>query len=82
MSEDVLERVKKVTAQVLGCDASTLTEETRFAGDLGAESLDSIKLVVAFDEEFGIEMEDDAALQVQNIGKAVAFIQKTIEEQK
>ncbi len=82
MAEDVAERVKKVTARVLGCDAAALQDKTSFAGDLGAESLDSIKLVVAFEEEFGIEMDEDAALKVQTVGKAVEFIKKTIEEQK
>lgn len=82
MTNDVTERVKEVVSRVLGCDAAALTDGTRFAGDLGAESLDSIKLVVAFEDEFDIEMDEDAALQVQTIGKAVEFIRKVIEEQK
>ena len=82
MPDDVQQRVKQVVARVLGCDADSLTDSTRFANDLGAESLDSIKLVVAFEEEFGIEMDEEAALQVQSVGKAVEFIRSTIEESK
>jgi acyl carrier protein len=82
MPDDVADRVKKVTGRVLGCDPAALTDKTSFAGDLGAESLDSIKLVVAFEEEFGIEMDEDAALKVQTVGKAVEFIRQTIEGAK
>ncbi len=80
--DQVADRVKKVVAQVLKCDANALTPETRFSRDLGAESLDSIRLVAAFEDEFDIEMNEDEALQVQTVGKAVDFIRKTIEDQK
>ena len=76
MADDVRERVKKVVAEVLNVDADSLSDETSFVGDLGAESLDSIKLVAGFEEEFGIEMDEDAALEVQNIGAAIDFIAK------
>ena len=76
MADDVAERVKKVVADILNVDADSLTSDTTFAGDLGAESLDSIKLVAGFEEEFDIEMDEDAALEVQNIGAAVEFISK------
>ena len=80
MPDDVMERVKKVVVKVLGADASSLTEETTFAWDLGAESLDSIKLVAAFEEEFEIEMDEDAAFGVQSIGKAAEFIRQYLKE--
>lgn len=76
MPDDVAERVKKVVAEVLNVDAANLNDETSFVGDLGAESLDSIKLVAGFEEEFDIEMDEDAALEVQTIGAAVEFIRK------
>ena len=79
MPDDVAERVKKVVAKVLGADESSLTEKTSFAWDLGAESLDSIKLVAAFEEEFGVELDEDAAFQVQNIGKAAEFIRERLK---
>ena len=78
MSDDVAERVKRIVAKVAGCDPASLTEKTAFVWDLGMESLDSIKLVAAFEEEFGIEMDEDAALQVHNIGKAVEFIRQCL----
>ncbi len=74
----VAERVKKVTAHVLGARPEDITEASRFVEDLGAESIQSLELVAAFEEEFGIEMEEDAALQVKNVGDAVAFIAKMI----
>ena len=80
MPDDVAERVKQVVARVFKCDPSTLADETSFSGDLGAESLDSIRLVAAFEDEFDIEMDEEEALQVQTIGKAVEFIRKAIEE--
>ena len=79
MPDDVTTRVKKVVAKVLGADESALTEKTTFAWDLGAESLDSIKLVAAFEEEFGIEMDEDAAFGIQSIGKAVTFIEQCLK---
>ncbi len=72
--QEVLARVKKVTAQVLNVDQSEITEQSQFAWDLGAESIDSIKLVAAFDEEFGIEMEESEAVKVQSVGMAADFI--------
>ena len=79
MPDDVTERVKRVVAKVLGADESSLTEKTSFVRDLGAESLDSIKLVAAFEEEFGIEMDEDAAFQVQSVGRAVEFIEDCLK---
>jgi len=77
--DDVEDRVKQVVARVLKCDLSAVTERARFTQDLGAESLDSIRLVAAFEDEFEIEMDEDEALQVQTVGKAVEFIRKVIE---
>jgi len=77
--QEVLARVKKVTAQVLNIDESEITEESQFASNLGAESIDSIKLVAGFDEEFGIEMDEEKAVQVQSVGEAVKFIMKYLD---
>jgi len=74
--KEVLERVKKVTAEVLGIDEVDMREESRFVEDLGAESVQSLELVAAFEDEFDIEMEEDAALQVKTVGTAVEFIKK------
>ncbi len=75
----VEERVKAVTARKLGVDDVRM--EDSFTADLGAESVDSIELVAMFEEEFGIEMDEDAALAVQTVGEAVKFITKVCKEQ-
>ena len=71
---DTLERVIKVTAEVLKVDVNTIQESSRFVEDLGAESVQSIELVAAYEEEFGIEMDEDQALAVKSVGDAVRFI--------
>jgi acyl carrier protein len=78
--DDIEQRVKQVVARVLKCEVSAVTDQARFTQDLGAESLDSIRLVAAFEDEFDIEMDEDQALQVQTVGKAVEFIRKVVEE--
>ncbi len=75
-NQNVLDRVKAVTARVLGVDPASIQESSNFVFDLGAESSQSIELVAAFEEEFGIEMEEDAALAVQTVGDASKFIAK------
>jgi acyl carrier protein len=77
----VAERVKAVTARVLGVDPDEIKAEKSFTEDLGAESVQSIELVAMFEEEFGIEMDEDAALSVTTVGSAVAFITKVCQEQ-
>ncbi len=77
----VEERVKGVTSRVLRVDAKQIKPEHRFTTDLGAESIQSVELVAAFEEEFGIEMDEDAALSVQTVGDAVAFITQTCKQQ-
>ena len=75
------ERVKAVTARILKLDPDQIKAEHSFTVDLGAESVQSIELVAMFEEEFGIEMEEDAALSVESVGKAVEFIAKVCREQ-
>ena len=77
---DVEKRVKDVVAQVLKVDLARMTPEARFVEDLGAESIQSVELVAAFEEEFDIEMDDEEALAVKTIGKAIEFIRKIVEE--
>jgi len=74
--KEVESRVRKVTAEVLGIEEDRVKEESRFVEDLGAESVQSLELVAAFEDEFDIEMEEDAALQVKTVGTAVEFIKK------
>ncbi len=72
----IKERVYKVIGQVLEIDPAQIQEEHTFAADLGAESVQSVELMAGFEEEFEIEMDEDEALSVQTVGKAIDFIGK------
>jgi acyl carrier protein len=74
--KDVLERVIAVTARVLGLDAESIKPADNFVFDLGAESVQSVELVAAFEQEFKIEMDEDAALAVQTVEGAAEHIAK------
>ena len=76
------ERVKQVTARMLKVDVNEITDESHFVRDLGAESIQSIELVAAFEEEFDIDMDQDEALAVQTVGEAVEFVEGVIARQK
>ena len=71
---DVAERVKKIVVEHLGVEASKVVENAHFIEDLGADSLDTVELVMAFEEEFSIEIPDDAAEKIQTIKDAISFI--------
>jgi acyl carrier protein len=71
---DVADRVKKIVVEHLGVEEAKVTENASFIDDLGADSLDTVELVMAFEEEFGIEIPDDAAETIQTFGDAVKFI--------
>ena len=72
--EEVLRRVVDVVSDVLGVSADQITEASTFVADLGAESIQSLELVASFEEEFDIEMDEEAALDVHSVGDAVDFI--------
>ncbi len=71
---DTLERVRKIVIEHLDADPEKVTEKASFIDDLGADSLDNVELVMAFEEEFDIEIPDDAAEHIQTVGDAVTFI--------
>ena len=73
---DIAERVKKIVVEHLGVEESKVTPEASFIDDLGADSLDTVELVMAFEEEFGIEIPDDAAESIVTVGDAVKYIDK------
>ena len=75
MSENVKEKVKKIVADHLGVDEQKVTEEASFIDDLGADSLDTVELVMAFEEEFGSEISDSDAEKILTVGDAVKFIE-------
>ena len=71
---DVAEQVKKIVVEHLGVDEGKVVENASFIDDLGADSLDTVELVMAFEEEFGIEIPDDAAETILTVADAVKFI--------
>ena len=71
---NINERVKKIVVEHLGVDGAKVTDNASFIDDLGADSLDNVELVMAFEEEFDIEIPDDAAEHIQTVGDAVKFI--------
>lgn len=73
---DTADRVKKIVVEHLNVDAEKVTEGASFIEDLGADSLDTVELVMAFEEEFGIEIPDDAAESIVTVGDAVKYIDK------
>ncbi len=75
---DVIERVKKIVVERLEVDAEKVEEKASFIDDLGADSLDLVELVMAFEEEFGIEIPDDVQEQIGTVGDAVKFINERV----
>ena len=73
---DIEARVKKIIAEQLGVPESDVTHEKAFVADLGADSLDTVELVMALEDEFGIEIPDDAAESIVTVGDAVKYIDK------
>ena len=75
MSEDISNKVRKIVADHLGIEEAKVTEESSFIDDLGADSLDTVELVMAFEEEFGSEISDNEAEKILTVGDAVKFIE-------
>ena len=75
MVNDVAGKVKKIVADHLGIDEAKVTEEASFIDDLGADSLDTVELVMAFEEEFGAEISDSEAEKILTVGDAIKFIE-------
>ncbi len=73
MSETA-DRVKKIVVEHLGVDSEKVTEDASFIDDLGADSLDIVELVMAFEEEFGVEIPDDAAEKITTVKDAIDYI--------
>ena len=72
---DVREKVKKIIVDHLGVDIAKVTDEASFIDDLGADSLDTVELVMAFEEEFGSEISDSEAEKILTVGDAIKFIE-------
>ncbi len=75
MGDDVASKVKKIVMDHLGVDEAKVTEEASFIDDLGADSLDTVELVMAFEEEFGSEISDSEAEKILTVGDAIKYIE-------
>ena len=75
MTKDVGNKVKKMVADHLGIEEVKVTDEASFIDDLGADSLDTVELVMAFEEEFGSEISDSEAERILTVGDAIKFIE-------
>jgi len=73
---DIADRVKNIVVEHLGVDADKVDEGASFIDDLGADSLDTVELVMAFEEEFGVEIPDDAAERILTVKDAVSFLEE------
>ncbi|MFC3101233.1 acyl carrier protein [Altererythrobacter lauratis] len=72
---DTADRVKKIVVENLGVEEDKVTPDASFIDDLGADSLDIVELVMAFEEEFGVEIPDEAAEKINTVGDAISFIE-------
>ena len=75
-TEKVEQRIKKIIAENLDVEDDEVTPEASFVDDLGADSLDTVELVMAFEEEFGIEIPDEDAEKILTVGKAIDYIKE------
>ena len=75
MVKDIADKVKKMVVDHLGVDETKVTDESNFIDDLGADSLDTVELVMAFEEEFGSEISDSDAEKILTVGDAIKFIE-------
>jgi acyl carrier protein len=76
MAENTEAKVKEIIVNELGVEAEKVTPEASFVEDLGADSLDTVELVMAFEEEFGMEIPDEDAEQLQTVGDAIKYIEE------
>jgi len=73
-------RVREIIVEQLGVDAAAVTNEASFVDDLGADSLDTVELVMAFEEEFGIEIPDEDAEKLTSVGKSIEYLKTKLAE--
>mgnify|MGYP006195694189 FL=1 len=73
---DIAEKVKSIIVEKLGVEASEVTTEASFTNDLGADSLDTVELIMEFEKEFNVSIPDDQAENIQTVGQAVAYLEE------
>jgi len=71
----IAERVKKIIVEKLGVDVSEVTNESNFTNDLGADSLDTVELIMEFEKEFNVSIPDEQAEKIQTVGQAVSYLE-------
>jgi acyl carrier protein len=76
MADSIADRVKEIIVNELGVEVEKVTPDASFVEDLGADSLDTVELVMAFEEEFGIDIPDEDAEQMQTVGQAIDYLKK------
>ncbi|HET9947972.1 MAG TPA: acyl carrier protein [Longimicrobiales bacterium] len=81
MSEPTEARVREIIVNELGVEPEKVTDDASFVEDLGADSLDTVELVMAFEEEFGIDIPDEDAEQMRTVGEAIAYLREKAEAQ-
>ncbi|MGC9529854.1 MAG: acyl carrier protein [Candidatus Bipolaricaulaceae bacterium] len=81
MSE-IADRVREIIAEQLMADLEGVTDEASFIDDLGADSLDTVELIMEFEDEFGIEIPDEDAEKIQTVGEAIAYIDRLVQEKE
>ncbi len=78
--DEILKKVKEITSEQLGVEGAQITPDAKFVDDLGADSLDTVELVMALEEEFDLEISDEDAEKMVNVQKAVDYIEDHLEE--
>ena len=76
MNQEVYEKIKAIVADLLDIEADTITPESKFQADLGADSLDLVELIMEFEEQFGGEISDEDAQQITTVGQAVKYVEE------
>jgi acyl carrier protein len=79
MADSIEARVKEIIVNELGVETEKVTDDASFVEDLGADSLDTVELVMAFEEEFGIDIPDEDAEQMRTVGEAISYLKKNAE---
>jgi len=79
---DIADKVKAIICDQLMVDPEEITEESSFVEDLGADSLDTVELIMEFEDEFGIEISDEHAEKISTVGEAIAFLEKLLAERQ
>ncbi|MCS7152052.1 MAG: acyl carrier protein [Endomicrobia bacterium] len=82
MTEDIAAKAKAIIAESLGVDINEVTDNASFVNDLGADSLDTVELVMALEEQFGIEIPDEDAEKIQTVGQAIEYIKNKLEQKQ